>query len=186
MSLNVSFAQKGYLKGYVIMDGDTLFGWVKDRSPEPFSSLYTQIRFRPHDQNRRKKFSANEIDGYGSGTDHFVSIPLKEESSFFIFRYLLNERYDRIFLKRIDQNGPLIYYEKEFVYDDNDYLDSYPLFYLQGKFEMVRVTQGIFGLKKKSLIEYFKSCTPLTEAIENEELKTTREVFDFFSEYCTD
>lgn len=181
-----TYSQAGYEEGYVIIDGDTLSGWVKDRSPEPFVSLYSQIRFRPHDQKRRKKFSANEIDGYGKGTEHFVSVPLKEESAFFTFNYMLNERYNRIFLKRIDQKGPLTYYEKEFVHDDNSYLDAYPLFYLRGKFEMVRVTQGILGLKKKRLIEYFKPCTVLAEAIEKNELKTTREVFDFFTEHCTD
>jgi hypothetical protein len=40
-----------------------------------------------------------EIQGYGMNNQQFESMPLREESSFFNFRYYLDEGNDRVFLK---------------------------------------------------------------------------------------
>jgi len=49
---------------------------------------------------------------------------------------------------------------------------------------MVRVTQGILGLKRKRLIEYFWDCPDLVQAIEKKELNEIHEVYNFYLEYC--
>ena len=46
---------------------------------------------------------------------------------------------------------------------------------------MVRVTQGIFGLKKKRLAEYFKDCPELVQKIEFKELKRPFEIAQFYN-----
>jgi hypothetical protein len=44
-----AYAQKkGYSRGYVVhLQGDTIEGWVKDRSSGTFLDVYPQIRFKP-------------------------------------------------------------------------------------------------------------------------------------------
>jgi hypothetical protein len=51
---------------------------------------------------------------------------------------------------------------------------------------MVRVTQGIRGLKRKRLIEYFWDCPALVKAIEKKELNEIDEVYNFYLEHCSE
>ena len=177
--------KKGYSKGYIInSEGETVEGWVKDRSNGPFIDLYTRIRFKPDNAVIRRKYSPDEILGYGLNDQYFESMPLAEESAFFKIRYYLDDRNHRVFLKVISWEGDLTYYHWEYMDDESNYVDYIPLFYRAGSDEMVRVTQGILGLKRNRLIEYFRDCPALVQAIENKELSEIDEVFNFYIERC--
>ena len=182
-----AYAQKkGYSKGYVItFKGDTLQGLLKDRSSGSFMELYTKIRFKSKKPRRKRKFGADDIQGYGFKDQYFESVPLQEEASFFKFRYYTNNSSKRVFLKVIEKNQYLTYYHWEFVQDDNSYLDYVPLFHLHKKNEMARVTQGIFGLKRKRLAAYFQDCPELVNGIKRKELNTALEVFTFYTDTCS-
>ena len=83
--------KKGYSQGYIInSEGETIEGWVKDRSTGTFIELYTRIRFNADKKGYKKRYGASEIQGYGYNNQHFESMPLIEESAFFNFRYYLN------------------------------------------------------------------------------------------------
>ena len=177
--------KKGYEPGYVITrQGDTLVGQVKDRDPEPYTSLYPRIHFRADGKSSRKKFRAREILGYRAGQREYVSLPLKEESFFLTIRYVLDPAAEPIFLQVIRRDGPLAWYHREFIHDDSFYLDFFPLFHRQGTSEMVRVTQGVLGLKRKRLMEYFGHCPSLVAALAGESLRNVEEVYNFYLEYC--
>ncbi len=177
--------KKGYQPGYLItLEADTLSGWIKDRSPEPFVELYSRIRFRPEGKRRRQKLGPDEIRGYGVAGRVYESVRLREEASFLKFRYYLDPRAEAGFLRVVRREGPLTWYEKEFVHDDNNYLDFYPLFHLEGTGDMVRVTQGILGLKRKRLTAYFRDCPPLVEAVAGKQLSTTAEVYECYLSEC--
>ena len=144
--------KKEYSQGYIInSEGETVEGWVKDRSSGPFLDLYTRIRFKPDNAIFKRKYSPGEILGYGINNQHFESVPLIEESAFFKFKYCLHEGNDRVFLRVISRNADLTYYHWEYVDSESNYLDYIPLFYRSGSNEMVRVTQGILGLKRNRL-----------------------------------
>jgi hypothetical protein len=49
---------------------------------------------------------------------------------------------------------------------------------------MVRVTQGVLGLKRKNLSEYFSKCSELSESIENKEIKTAEDIIIKFYLLC--
>ena len=177
--------KKGYSQGYIInLEGDIVEGWVKDRSSGTFFELYKRIRFKPEGSLLNKKYSPDEILGYGKNDQHFESVPLYEETAFFKFRYYVHEDYDRIFLKVVSMNADLTYFHWEYVDSESNYLDYTPLFYREGSDEMVRVTQGIRGLKRKRLIEYFWDCPALVKAIEKKELNGIDEVYNFYLERC--
>ena len=177
--------KKGYTQGYIInSEGKTIEGWVKDRSSGTFIELYTRIRFKADTKGYKKRYGANEIQGYGYNNQHFESMPLMEESQFFNFRYYLDDSYDRIFLKVITWTDDLTYYHWEYVDDESNYLDYTPLFHRPGSSEMVRVTQGILGLKRKKLAEYFRDCPTLVQALEQKQLSQIDQVFTFYTERC--
>lgn len=181
MMLPLHAQKKGYSRGYIItLEGETKAGWVKDRSTGSFLELYKKIRFKADDALLSRRYSPEEIQAYGANNQHFESLPIYEESAFFKFRYYLHEDYQRSFLKLIARDMDLSYYHWEYVDGDSNYLDHVPLFYREGSNEMVRVTQGMLGLKRKRLIEYFQDCPDLGMAIHERELDEIWEVYDFY------
>jgi hypothetical protein len=182
-----SFASKGYFEGYIVThSGDTIYGMVKDRTVEPFQSMLEKIKFIEKGTRRPKKYRADEISGYKCANREYRVVRYLETSEFFKIRYYIGSRGDFVFLRLIKDAGPIIYYEREFTHDDNDYIDSFPLFHLTHTNEMVRVTQGILGLKKKRLSEYFADCQGLVSAINSDQLKTSEDVFNWYINSCLD
>ena len=177
--------KKGYSRGYIInSEGETVEGRVKDRSSGTFFELYKRIRFKPDNAPFKRKYSPDEILGYGINDQYFESVPLYEETAFFKFRYYIHDSYDRSFLKVISWKDDLTYFHWEYVDSESNYLDYIPLFYREGSDEMVRVTQGIRGLKRNRLIDYFWDCPELVQAIEKKELNEIHEVYNFYLEHC--
>jgi hypothetical protein len=178
---------KNYSPGYIItLEGDTLDGWVKDRNSGTFTTLYPRIRFRNGDSPFRRKYSPEQIRGYACNNQFYESIPLYEESAFFTFRYHVHESHKPVFLRIICRDGPLSYYHWEYVDEDSDYLDHIPLFYLDGRDQMVRVSQGILGLKRKRLMEYFYHCPEMVYALERKALTEIDQVYEFYLDHCID
>jgi hypothetical protein len=181
----LSGQSKNYTQGYIItIEGDTIEGWIKDRSGGMFTDLYSRIRFKAENTPFKKKYSPDKILGYGFSDYIYESLPLREESSFFKFRYYVNEGNERVFLRVVLKNEVLTYYHWEYIEEDNNYLDYIPLFYRNGYDEMVRVNQGVLGLKRKHLAAYFHDCPELVHAIENKELKEITDVYYFYLDKC--
>jgi len=178
--------KKGYSQGYIInLEGETVEGWVKDRSSGTFLELYKRLRFKEDGTRGKRKYSPDDILGYGLNDQHFESVPLYEETAFFKFRYYIHEDNARVFLKVISINDDLSYFHWEYVDSESNYLDYTPLFYRSGCDEMVRVTQGVLGLKRKRLSEYFRDCPELVQALGKKELNEIDEVYNFYIENCT-
>ncbi len=78
-----------------------------------------------------------------------------EASEFFRFTYPVNDGNDKVFLKVIARDEGLTYYHWEYIDAESNYLDYIPLFYRDGFGEMVRVTQGILGIKRNKLSSLF-------------------------------
>ncbi|MCK4562753.1 MAG: hypothetical protein KAT78_07590, partial [Flavobacteriaceae bacterium] len=103
--------------------------------------------------------------------------------------YLINEKYTSVsnrrekeFLKVIEK-GYLTYYQREFEDSESDYIDYIDLFKRENENFLIRVTQGVFGLRKKSLIAYFSDCTALVNKIKNNELKTPIKIARFYNSW---
>ena len=182
------FAQKNdYAPGYIILpEGDTIHGLVRDRSEGTFPELYKRIRFKGEHSPFRKKYGPDRILGYACGDRIYESVPLWEETAFFRFRYYLAEGNEKVFLRVMSKNEALTYYHWEYMDQDNNYLDYTPLFYRPGANEMVRVTQGILGLKRMRLMEYFQDCREMVEAIKEKQLNEIHEVYDFYNNNCVE
>jgi hypothetical protein len=180
------FGQKrGYHDGYLVtIKMDTIKGWVSDRDIGSFQELYRRIRFVEEGKKRKRKYRPDQLIAYGYGAHSFESVPLAIETHRLVQKYYV--RYDNpmIFLKLVRRNEYLTHYEMEFQSDDDNYIDSFPLFYMTNSNEMVRVTQGLLGLKRKRLSEYFNNCQALSTAIQSREINQIDEVYDFYSLNC--
>lgn len=185
LALSIHAQKKGYTQGYIVTtEGDTVSGWVKDRSSGTFLELYSRIRFKHEDALFQKRYNPGEILAYACSHGVYESVPLSEESTFMKFRYYVDESNPRVFLRVISKSERLTYYHWEYMDDESNYLDYIPLFYRNGSTEMVRVTQGVLGLKRKRLIEYFGDCQALVKAIQDKSLKDINEVYDFYLSNC--
>ena len=186
-AITSSHAQKkDFFRGYIISpEGDTLEGWVKDRSSGTFMKLYTRIQFKP-DKGGKRKYGPGDILAYSASGQLFESVPVVEASEFFKFTYPVSEGNDAVFLKVIAREADLTYYHWEYLDEDSNYLDYIPLFYRDGFYEMVRVTQGVLGLKRNKLASYFSDCPDLVNYILAKQLNNTYEVFDFYLDRCAD
>lgn len=175
-------AQKDYEPGYIITNSkDTIAGFVKDRKSPPFGKLYDKIHFK--NSHEKRKYKPNQILGYKQGNREFESLWLQTDG------YLIDEKYssnpnngEKQFLK-VDLKGYLTLYQMEITDPDSDYIDQIPLFKRKDENYLQRVTQGIFGLKKKKLEIYFKDCPEIISKIEKNELKTPVEIAVFYNSW---
>ena len=180
-SLSV-YAQKDYERGYIVTNSnDTLVGLVKDRKQPPFGKLYKKVYFKK--KYKKKKYRPNQIIAYKQGEREFESVWVD------VSGHLINEKYTSIanrgekkFLKVIEK-GYVTYSQRDFEDSDSDYIDQISLFKRAGEDFFVRVTQGVFGLRKKSLITYFSDCPELVNKIENDGLKTPIEIIKFYNSW---
>lgn len=176
--------KKDFYRGYIITpEADTLEGWVKDRSSGTFMKLYTRIHFKA-DKGGKRKYGPGDILAYSANGQLFESVPVVEASEFFKFTYPVNEGNEAVFLKVIARGADLTYYHWEYIDAESNYLDYIPLFYRDGFGEMVRVTQGILGIKRNKLSSYFSDCPDLVQAIQAKQLDGVFEVYNFYVDRC--
>ncbi|MDX2429503.1 MAG: hypothetical protein QNK35_01130, partial [Bacteroides sp.] len=98
MVISAQAQKKDYYRGYIIHpEGDTIEGWVKDRSSGTFIKLYTRIHFKP-DKGGKRKYGPGDILAYSSNGQLFESVAVIEESEFFRFSYPVSEGNDAVFL----------------------------------------------------------------------------------------
>jgi hypothetical protein len=143
------YGQKDYEEGYVVnMSKDTLYGKIKDSKPEPFAVLYKKIRFKEEGALFTKRYTPDQIKGYKAGIRVYESVALEMESRLFRTRYLISPSSPKFFLKVV-HSGKLSYYHWEYLDSESQTIDYIPLFHIAGRNEMVRVTQGILGLKRE-------------------------------------
>ena len=175
--------QKDYQTGYIITNkNDTLKGKVKDRKPPPFGKLYKKIRFK---KNRlaKRKYGPNQISGYKQGENQFESLWIDVSPNIFKKKYTsIPDFWEKSFMKVIVK-GYLTYYHWEFQDYESDYIDEISLYKRYDEPYFARVTQVIFGLKKKRLAEYFQDCPELVYKIGNGELKEPLEIAIFYNNW---
>ena len=170
--------------GYIITrENDTLYGLVKDRKDAPFVKIYKKVRFRGGSLFT-KKYNPENISGYKAGERLYESIWIDERTDLMRTIYWSipgtgEKRFIRVLLQ-----DELSYYELEYLDHDSGIIDSFPLFKRMNEGHFIRVTQGMFGLRKNRLREYFDDCPNLIEKMETGELRTPLEIAAFYNQNC--
>ncbi len=167
--------------GYIVLNSnDTLYGSVKIRND---GSLFEKIRFK-NERGKVKRYSAENLLSYKAGIHTYESLWYAEESQFFRFDYYTRSGYGQKTFLKVLAKGPLSCYAREYIHDDNDFLDQFELFLRVGDTTMERATQGIFGLKKKRLTSYFWDCPRLAEKINKLSITKPLDVVAYYNEFC--
>ena len=175
--------QKDYQAGYIITNkNDTLIGKVKDRKSPPFGKLYKKIRFKKNRLTKRK-YGPHQIIAYRQGDNQFESLWINVSHNIFNENYTsFPELGEKSFMKVIVK-GYLTYYHWEFQDFESDYIDEISLYKRANETSLARVTQGIFGLKKKRLAAYFEDYPVLINKIETGELRDPVEIAIFYNNW---
>ena len=179
----LSFGQKDYQSGYIITNkNDTLIGHVKDRKSPPFGKIYKKIRFK-NNKIIKRKYGPHQIIGYKQGNNQFESLWIDVSHDFFQEKYISIPNSGKKYFLKVIVKGYLTYYQWEFKEQESDYIWEINLYKRKDEHSLVRVTQGILGLKKKSLVVYFQDCPELVYKIENGELKDPVEIAKFYNKW---
>ncbi|MEM9831604.1 MAG: hypothetical protein AAF944_13270 [Bacteroidota bacterium] len=180
-------SQKHYVPGCVVLTtGDTLVGQVMDRRETlTGTDLLTKIRFKLENGGRRRKYRAKQLISYRADGITYESHPIRSKGISLLDAYyeIAPSDGDWVFL-RVVSRGKLTHYQQEWVDEDDSTVESADYFRKMNESLLVRATQGIFGLKRKNLIEYFQECTDLSAKIEQGEFKYPSQVVDYYNEQC--
>jgi hypothetical protein len=176
-------AQHGFESGYIVtLQHDTIKGTVKDRSTSGMENLYRKIKFYGP-KGRRKKFGPDQIRAYAKGNQLFVSMWYETYQEKMVQRHFSTLGKGNQFFFRVIHSGYLSYYHLEYIDGEFDDIDFIPFYKRMDEPAMVRVTQGILGLKKKRLAEFFQDCPELLQKIENKELKDPIDIAIFYNQW---
>lgn len=172
-------AQNGFQEGYVVTKtNDTLYGVVRDRKLGAFARLYKKIKFKG--KKGKSKYAAKDLIAYKIGDITFEIMKISRTGQFFNQQLQLSDDGDYEFFKVIHK-GNLSYYMLEFEDADSGHIDANAYFNKENEDILIRVNQGIFGLKRKKLARYFSDYTELSQRILNKQLNSALEIVHFYN-----
>ena len=179
---------QGTSKDYlVLVVGDTLYGIVDPINERGAGFKYhKKIRFTGP-SGKKQKYKRKDVSAFRVKNEDYEGFWLNQSSEKIL---LLNPRYDidprdgeKHFL-RVVSKGELSHYLLEWWDQGESMLMSADLLKKEEDLFLMRVTQGLLGLKRKVLVRYLKDCQGLTDQVEQKQLNTVREVVDFYDENC--
>ena len=177
-------AQNGFQEGYVVTKtNDTLYGVVRDRKLGAFVRLYKKIKFKG--KKGKSKYAATDLIAYKIGDITFEIMKISRTGQFFNQQLQLSDEGDYEFFKVIHK-GNLSYYMLEFEDADSGHIDANAYFKKENENILIRVNQGIFGLKRKKLARYFSDYTELSQRILNKQLNSALEIVHFYNAWKID
>ena len=186
------FAQNNDHADYLVLStGDTLYGRVQHSKEGGFGGRGFHKKVRITDTNgKRKKYKRKNVSGFSVDGSVFESFWLTQQSQSFPRVSLENPRYDIVFkngeqhfLRNVSK-GRLNHYELEWFDQESSTLWSMSLLKKEGDRFFIRADQGLFGLKRKVLRNYFSDCPKLQEKIQRKELKKVHQVVTFYNTNC--
>ncbi len=171
----------GYVQGAIItQEKDTIWGQIMDRKEGPFERYYEKVRFKP-EKGRKRKYGPNEISGYIKNGRYFESKWFHENWEFFRQNIYSRENLGQRKFLLVVNKGNLERYIWEIPDEDDSGRDFITLLKKSDSDEFVRARQGIFGLNRKRLIEYFDDRPELQQKIANKEINDIDEIIDFYN-----
>jgi len=176
------YGQKRYEEGNVVLKSqDTLYGKIRDRKPHPFGSLYKKIKFKG--KRGKSKYSPKEILAYKKGGSFFESMWVEDSGRLFDQNFIAIEGSGRPVFLKVVEKGFVTYYHWEFEDADSGYLDYIGYFKKEDNQNLIRVSQGLFGLRRKALASFFNDCPELALSIKEKQIKDPIEIIRFYNNW---
>ncbi|ADR21509.1 hypothetical protein MATR_08620 [Marivirga tractuosa] len=180
----IVFGQSKYQNGYVVTNQkDTIYGQLRDRSPEPFGKIFKKVRMKGF-WIFETRFGPDDLKSYKIGNDIYQSIWYDSYSKLFsIFHVSIPGQGEKVFM-RLAVGGEVNLYWDEYRDADSGYEMEIPFFKRAESQELIRVTQGILGLKQKHLANLFADCPSLVNLMKKGFFDTPEEMANYFNEKC--
>lgn len=161
-----SVAQDDYQEGYIVTrENDTLYGRVSDRKLGPFGGIHEKIKFKG--RGLRKRFAPKRLLAYKKGDSLYRTFNLGRQYDFY----------------RLKSEGAVSHYAFELQEQGEQMVLDVEYLKKENSRTLVRADQGVFGLKRKRLSQFFADCPPLAAKIKNKEFKYVFEVVDYYNEW---
>lgn len=176
--------QSKYQNGYVVTNqNDTIFGQLRDRSPEPFGKIFKKVRMKGFWIFERR-YGPNDLNSYKIGNDIYESIWYDSYSELFsVFHVSIPGQGKKVFMRLADIGRVKLYWD-EYRDPDSGYEEAIPFFQKENSEEMIRVTQGILGFKEKYLANLFADCPELVKRMKDGFFETPEEMAEFYNLKC--
>jgi hypothetical protein len=177
------FSQLNYQEGSVVLrSGEVLKGSIADRKEGFRTTLLKKIKVKQDGKLFSQSLKPKDIERYNIGSDSFLSIPIQRNTSLFKTEIIEIGKGNYTLFKVIE-TGPLSLLIYEYVDPENGYVETIPYLKKANDSRLVRATQGVFGLKRKSLVSFLQDCPELVELIENKKITTPVEVVTFYNNW---
>lgn len=181
-------AQKSNSTDYlVLISGDTLYGEVKHINRNGFNpEYYKKIRLR-NNEGKRKKYRREAVLAFRVNSESYEAFWLSQSTQGIVFlnpRYDINSRNGERYFLKVVSKGNLSHFELEWTEQGDSAISSMDLLKKEEDPFFIRATQGIFGLKRKVLLDYFLNCPDLIEQIERKQLNEVRQIVRYYNSYC--
>ena len=171
----------------VLAKGDTLYGSVQHINEKGMSPrYYKKLRFTDA-HGRRKKYKHAAVSAFRKNATHYESFRLRSSSQGFSLvnaRYDINRRHGEWHFLRVMHKGALSHYVLEWWEQGESTLQSMDLLKKTEDSFFVRANQGVLGLKRKVLKNYFSDCPVLGAQIAQRELTEVTQIVDFYNSSC--
>jgi len=140
LNFYITNAQTKYQPGYIILKNqDTVYGGIKDRNTFT-GEVFDKIIFKKKGK-RIRRYKAHDLLGYSNGDNVFESVWYYEENDFLKTYFHASPKFGEKAFLIVHTKGPLSFYSKEYLTEDNSYADSFPLFKKRGDSYYIRATQ---------------------------------------------
>lgn len=172
----------------VLVTGDTLYGKVEHVKEEfASSSYYKKIRitnargkttrhkrkdvqaFKKYSKTYKSFWLSRANTAYGFSTTHYSINTAGQGKQHFLFELTV---------------GAISHYHLEWWEQGDAGINWMDLIVKQGDTTMIRPTQGLFGLKRKVLNDYFTDCPELQKLINDKQIRKIEQVVDYYNGNC--
>lgn len=171
----------------VLFNGDTLQGSVIHVNKKSFSPRYLK-KIRYTDTNKKShKINRKEILAFRVDGVIYESFWLKRSSKKFTLDnpiYTINQKSGKQHFLRLVNSGIISHYQLEWWEQGESTPMSMDLLKKEQDQFLIRATQGVFGLKRKTLSRYFSECAELRSGIEQRRYNTIQEIIDKYNTGC--
>lgn len=171
----------------VLYSGDTLHGdidYVNNRGINP--KYRKKIRLIPN-KEKKQKFKRKDVAAFSINSIRYEGFWLSKSTgvfSLFSPNYVMDNTHGEQHFLRVVSSGKLTHYQLEWWEQGDSGISWMDLFLKEGDTQFIRATQGVLGLKRNVLADYFSDCPELAELIKQKKIHKVAQVADFYNAEC--
>ncbi|MEM6642278.1 MAG: hypothetical protein AAF616_04790 [Bacteroidota bacterium] len=184
-------AQQTKLEDYlVLINNDTIYGSVSYINEKALNRGFRKKVRSTDSRGRTKKYRRESTKAFRVNGVDYHSFWLSQPKQPFPPTSLVNLRYDidlqdgKHYFLKVMSVGSLNHYKLEWFDQGDSQLWSMSLLKKVNDDYFIRADQGLMGLKRKVLQQYFADCNTLEEKIENSEISKVWQVVETYNRHC--